>query len=218
MNTAESNWRDRIIEAFREHRGAVYGVARRYCDDEAAADVTQEVFLRVWNNRVGFDEARGNIRQYLCTIARGTAIDHLRRKSSQQGRDTRHATTTAHVGIDPNLAARLIDAEAAGRVQQALAQLHTGERRAIVMAFFGEMSYREVAIRLGVAEGTAKSRIRSGLAKLRDDLSSDWVGGLAGGLSGEEFGPRLSLAPAIPRAAASRAAAPRAAAPQSAAG
>lgn len=180
MNTAESNWRDRIVEAFREHRGAVYGVARRYCDDDAAADVTQEVFLRVWNNRAGFDEARGNIRQYLCTIARGIAIDHLRRKSSQQGRDTRHATITTRIEVDSDLTAQMIDAEVAGRVQAALAQLQTGERHAIVMAFFGEMSYREVAIRLGVAEGTAKSRIRSGLAKLRDDLANDWAGGLAG--------------------------------------
>ena len=174
MTDPDVIWREGIVEAFRLHRGSVYAVARRFCDDDAAADVTQEVFLRVWNNPAGFDEARGNIRQYLCTVARGVAIDHLRRTTSRAGRDTRHVSAIHGGNPDGDVARAMIAAEDATRVQRALERLQTGERHAIMMAFFGEMSYREVAIRLGVAEGTAKSRIRSGLAKLRLELAIEF--------------------------------------------
>jgi len=173
VQDVESNFRDDIVEAFRESRSAIYGIARRYCGDDAAADVTQDVFLRVWNNPTAFDAARGNLGQYMCTLARGIAIDHLRRRTSRQNRDVRHASSAP--AADSDLAHRLIDSEAADRVRQALGHLQSGERHAIMMAFFGEMTYREVAIRLGVAEGTAKSRIRAGLAKLREELGADFT-------------------------------------------
>lgn len=172
MQVVEST-RDEIVSAFRENRITIYAIARRYCGDDAAADVTQEVFLRVWNNPNGFDAVRGNLRQYMLTMARGIAIDHLRRQSSRRRRDVRHAA--GEQDIEQDLARPLIDSEVAERVHRALEQLHANERQPILMAYFGEMTYREVAIRLGVAEGTAKSRIRSGLTKLRLELGGEFA-------------------------------------------
>lgn len=172
MQVVETKLRDDIVGAFRDHRSVIYGIARRFCGDDAAADVTQEVFLRVWNNPMAFDAARGNLRQYMSTIARGIAIDHLRRRTSRRDRDIRHASR--EVDVDHDLTHRLIDSEIADRVRVALERLHSNERHAIMMAFFGDMTYREVALRLGVAEGTAKSRIRSGLSKLRDELGAEF--------------------------------------------
>ena len=147
----------------------IYAIARRICGEAAAADVTQEVFVRVWTNGHLFDETRGNLRQYLCTVARGVAIDHLRRQAAQLQRDDRHAL--ARTGETWDALRGLIDAETAERVRRALGRLHSTERDVIMAAFYRDMTYREVAIRLGIAEGTAKSRIRTALLKLRVELA-----------------------------------------------
>ncbi|MEO7399116.1 MAG: sigma-70 family RNA polymerase sigma factor [Ilumatobacteraceae bacterium] len=157
-----------LTEAFRQNRTAIYAVARRICGEDAAADVTQEVFLRVWKNFAKFDADRGSIRQYLLTIARGVSIDHLRRDASRRTRDRVDVSLDRQPTVDG--IQRLLERHDAARVASALALLSPNERNAIVAAFFEEMSYREVALRLGIPEGTAKSRIRLGLQKLRGEL------------------------------------------------
>ena len=170
---SDAELRAEYVQAIREHRGTLYGIARKTCGEANAADVLQEVFLRVWNNPTGFDAARGNMRQYLCTLTKGIAIDHLRRHTARTNRDLLHARGGAD-DIEPvDLAHRLIDSETRARVREALQRLHAGERHAIMLAYFGDMTYREVAVRLGIAEGTVKSRIRAGLSRLRHDLGTD---------------------------------------------
>ncbi|MEO6125264.1 MAG: sigma-70 family RNA polymerase sigma factor [Ilumatobacteraceae bacterium] len=160
-----------ISEVFREHRTFVHSIASRYCNEQAAADVTQDVFVRFWNHPERFDENRGSIRQYLATLTRGVAIDYLRRESARRIREERtHDSSDAEDHDDSRNSARLITNETTARVTAALALLGDDEREAIVAAFYNDVSYRQVGVMLGVAEGTIKSRIRLGLKKLRVDL------------------------------------------------
>ncbi len=157
-----------LTEAFRCNRTAIYALARRICGDDAAADVTQEVFLRVWRRPELFDASRGSMRQYLLTLARGVSIDHLRRDVARRARDMREMLTEGLA--NPDGMQRTIERESAQRVVSALGGLNSPEREAIIAAFYDDMSYRDVAFRLGIPEGTAKSRIRLGLQKMRSEL------------------------------------------------
>jgi RNA polymerase sigma-70 factor (ECF subfamily) len=156
-----------LTEAFRENRRLIYDIARRICGDDSAADVTQEVFLRLWRRPEMFDPDRGTMRRYLVTLSRGVAIDFLRRETARKRRDDRGSRGGE---VDADVSVRAVREEAVGRVVIALASLSQLERDAIVTAFYEDLSYREVASRLGLPEGTVKSRIRLGLQKMRCEL------------------------------------------------
>ena len=157
-----------FVAAFRDTRGLIDSIAKRHCGENSAADVTQEVFLRVWNNIDRIDESRGSLRAYLVTVARGVSIDFARRDSARRRREDLCGRDTTRADGDPNQ--HVIRAEEVSRLTGALGGLAPDERRAIMTAFYDDMSYREVATRLGIPEGTAKSRIRHGLTTLRSAL------------------------------------------------
>ena len=161
-----------VIDGFREHRPTLYLIARRYVGDDSANDVLQNVFVRIWSHASRFDESRGSARQYLCTLTRGMSIDHLRHVNAQRSRDDR---TIGHRGAftGEDTLQQLIDQDTTAAVQAALASIPPNERLVIVTAFYGGLTYREVAIELGIPEGTAKSRIRSGLRNLHRRLQSE---------------------------------------------
>ena len=108
------------------------------------------------------------MRSYLLTVSRGVAIDFLRRDTARRIRDDRLISQNRETHLD--VGQRLARKEAITRVAQALDQLSHSERDAIVAAFYEDITYREVAVQLGVPEGTVKSRIRHGLQKLRTEL------------------------------------------------
>jgi RNA polymerase sigma-70 factor, ECF subfamily len=170
---AIGRWRqDALAEAYRRHAGAVFALARRVLVDRAGAEeVIQEVFLRLWNAPDKFDPARGTLRSYLLAQAHGRAVDLLRSETSRKRREDREARKTAESGYD--LEHEVWDLAVAERVQSALALLPVEERRAIELAYFGGHTYREVAELLGNPEGTVKSRIRSGLRRLREHLADE---------------------------------------------
>jgi RNA polymerase sigma-70 factor, ECF subfamily len=157
-----------LTQAFRDHAAAVFGVARRVGGQNNASDVTQEVFLRLWAHPERFDPARGPLRSYLCTVARGVAIDFTRQERARMARDGRSTLVGLVPEVDPEHV--VIRDDDARRVNRALGQLEVDERTAIVEAFTHDISYRQAADRLRLPEGTVKSRIRLGLRKLRDDL------------------------------------------------
>ena len=163
-----------LAEAYRRHAGSVFGLSNRLLGDHAQAEeVVQEVFLRLWNDPDRFDPDRGSLRSFLLAHAHGRSVDVVRASSSRRTRENRDAQLTAEAGYDVDR--EVWDLTLAAQVREALADLHEGERAAIELAYFGGLTYREVAEQLGEAEGTVKSRIRVGLKRLRGVLQSAGV-------------------------------------------
>jgi RNA polymerase sigma-70 factor (ECF subfamily) len=160
---------DALAEAYRRHGGAVFGIARRVTSSSTEAeDVTQEVFLRLWNDPGRFDAHRGALRSFLVTQAHGRAVDVVRSRTARQRREERDARSTANAGYD--LQREVWDLAVADQVAQALSSLSDDERQSIELAYFEGHTYREVAALLAQPEGTIKSRIRNGLAKMKRSL------------------------------------------------
>jgi RNA polymerase sigma-70 factor (ECF subfamily) len=167
-----------LAEVYRRHGRAVYGLARRVLQDAAEAeDVTQEIFLRLWREPDRFDPDRGTLRSFLLAQAHGRAVDIVRSVSARRAREARDvAARTAHADYD--LQHEVWDLALADQVAQALGELSDDERRAIELAYFDGHTYREVARELEQPEGTIKSRIRSGMRRLRTALADAGVRGV----------------------------------------
>jgi RNA polymerase sigma-70 factor, ECF subfamily len=163
-----------LAEVYRRHGGAVYGLARRVLDNAAEAeDVTQEVFLRLWNAPDRFDPARGSLRSYLLAQSHARAVDVIRSQNSRRARESSDAMKTARAGYDMQNEAW--DLTLAHQVSEALATLPDDERRAIELAYFEGRTYVQVAEILNQPEGTVKSRIRNGMRRMRRTLLESGV-------------------------------------------
>jgi RNA polymerase sigma-70 factor, ECF subfamily len=162
---------DALAEVYRRYGGAVWGVARRVCNDRTLAeDVTQIVFVDLWRRPQRFDPARGGLRPWLVAQAHARAVDTVRSEVARQRRQEREAHFPAPP--PPDVEATVHVAELSHEVREAVGQLAAEERDAIVLAYFGGHSYRETAALLGAPEGTIKSRIRRGLLGLRRVLEA----------------------------------------------
>jgi RNA polymerase sigma-70 factor (ECF subfamily) len=160
-----------LAEAYRRHAGAVYALARRLLSDNVAAEeIVQEVFLRLWNQPDKFDPGRGTLRSFLLAQCHGRSVDLLRSDTARRRREESDLRRSAEAGYD--LEHEVMDLTVAERVHEAVRGLPEGERRAIELAYFGGHTYREVATLLDEPEGTIKSRIRTGMRRLRDDLGA----------------------------------------------
>lgn len=160
-----------LAEVYRRHGGAVYALAARVIGDASnAEEVVQEVLLKLWSNPDRFDPERGSLRSFLLTQTHSRAVDMLRRDGSRRRREEGDALRTAEAGYD--LEHEVWDLAVAEQVRDAMSVLPVNERKPIELAYFGGHSYREVALLLDEPEGTVKSRIRSGLRRLRSELQT----------------------------------------------
>ena len=167
---------DALAEVYRRHAGAVFALARRLLADRTLAEeVVQEVFLRLWNAPDRFDPGRGSLRSYLLAQCHGRSVDLIRSESSRRRREERDLTMTAEGGYD--LEHEVWDMAVADRVKVTLQGLPRAEREAILLAYFGGHTYKEVADLLAMPEGTVKSRIRAGLKRMRGELAGAGIGG-----------------------------------------
>jgi RNA polymerase sigma-70 factor (ECF subfamily) len=160
-----------------EHHRGVYGAAYRILGNQAQAqDVAQDVFLRIWRSPGKFDSRRGELGSYLRLMARSRALD-VWREGQAAGRASDRlklvvAKEEPRVEDRPAPMAELESDRSA--VRDALKRLPTAQREAVVMAYWGGLTADQIAKRAGVPLGTAKSRIRLGLAKLRDEVESSF--------------------------------------------
>jgi len=163
-----------LARLYDRYGGAVHGVARRLVRDDALAeDVTQEVFLRLWRRPQRFDPSRGTLRAFLLRDAHGRSIDLIRSEESRRAREEHDAYRSSTDAPGPEH--EVWEAVRSEKVRAALAALPELERDSVVLAYFGGLSYREVAERLGQPEGTTKSRIRAAMQRLRGTLMSEGV-------------------------------------------
>jgi RNA polymerase sigma-70 factor (ECF subfamily) len=166
-----------LADVYDVYAGMVHGLALRVLRDRRAAeDVTQEVFVALWQDPHRFDADRGTLRGFLATLAHRRAVDAVRRDEARRARELRAAHAPAP-GPDP--AETVIDLSDSERVRVLVAGLPTAQRRALELAYFAGRTYRQVAEELGIPEGTAKSRLRLALQaiseKLRGELSERWA-------------------------------------------
>ncbi len=161
---------ERAIEALHErYAGPLFSLARQVTRSERTAqDVVQEVFIAVWRSAERFDPAKGSVSAWLFALARHKAIDAVRREMTVQRR-----TVEADLALEE--APDDVDAEAWRRIQgervrDAIDRLPPAQKEAVELAFFAGLTHVEVAERLEIPLGTAKTRIRTALLRLRDIL------------------------------------------------
>jgi RNA polymerase sigma-70 factor (ECF subfamily) len=158
-----------VEELYARYAGPLYSLARQVTNaDRFAQDVVQEVFVALWRDASRFDPAKGAVAPWLFSLARHKAIDLIRREANVQKR-------TADVDLELEHADDDTDQEAwlrirRDRVHAAIRDLTPLQREALDLAFFHGLTHVEVAERLGIPLGTAKTRIRSALLRLREVL------------------------------------------------
>ena len=137
---------------------------------EEAEDVLQEVFLQVWRRAGDFDEQRGRPFTWLVTLARSRAIDRLRLLAARQRVADSAAQSTSDEVSDA--ATDTLHSEQREIVRRALAELPEDQKRTLLLAYFEGLTQTEIASRVGAPLGTVKTRMRSGMLKLRELLAS----------------------------------------------
>lgn len=162
---------DTFARAYREHARTVFHAALRVTKDPVLADdVTHDVFLRLWRRPDRFDPARGELGSFLRLMARSRALDLWREAQAAgraQDRLERAFDGDRQGDADQGPLTRTVADEEAAAVRRALGALPESQREALVLAYWGGLTADEIARRIGVPLGTAKSRIRLGLNRLR---------------------------------------------------
>ncbi len=164
--------------AYDRYGGFVYSLARRVTgSDDAARDITQDVFTFLWKEPERVDLERGTLRAYLGVVTHRRAVTEVRSTARRRARETRVSVAAGRAATDPH--AELVETDArrwrAGRLRDFVLSLPSEQRVALELAYFEGCTYREVAERLAIPEGTAKSRLRLALSRLRTMLEAQPV-------------------------------------------
>jgi RNA polymerase sigma-70 factor, ECF subfamily len=166
-----------LAQLYDRYRVILFGLLMRILNNrEEAEDVLQELFLQVWRKAADFDETRGRPFTWLVTLGRSRGIDRLRTLAARE----RVAEAGAREVADEisDAAADAFKSEQRGLVSDALAKLPDEQKRAIMLAYFDGLTQSEIATRLGAPLGTVKTRMRTGMLRLRELLAGQ----------GESFG------------------------------
>ena len=147
-----------------------FGLAVRVIRDPAQAEeVTQEAFLEIWRTASRFDKERGSAVSWILTLVHRKSVDRVRSAEASTRRDTTYHQSDVTVEHDSTAEAAQASMEAR-RVRQALGSLTEVQRQALELAYFKGYTHTEVATMLDLPLGTAKTRIRDGLIRLRDTM------------------------------------------------
>lgn len=162
-----------FAELYDETSRRVYGLVLRVIKDPAQAqEVTQEVYLDVWRSASRYQTGRGSAVAWILTIAHRKAVDRVRSAEASSRRETTYEQHNQAVEHDSTAEAAHASLEAR-RVRAALAGLTPAQREAIELAYLGGYTHAEVALLLDLPLGTAKTRIRDGMIRLRDQMGGE---------------------------------------------
>lgn len=154
------------------HRIVFTLIVRIVMNRETAEEVSLDVFHEVWQRAAGYDPANGSVSGWIMNLARSRAIDRLRFDQRKKRVNTYpHSLGPTTDIVDPQQAC--LFEEQSRVLRDALEVLTPEERNAIETAFFSELTYEQTAKKLNQPLGTVKTRIRSGLGKLREALKGD---------------------------------------------
>ncbi|GCD46940.1 ECF RNA polymerase sigma factor SigK [Streptomyces paromomycinus] len=149
----------------------VFGMARRVLRDTAQAEeVTQEVLLEIWRRAGRYDPGRGSALSWILTLAHRRAVDRVRAARAASEREERAARRGA-VTVFDEVAEEVEGSFEREWVRRCLERLTALQRQSVTLVYYDGYTHREAARRLAVPLGTVKSRLRDGLARLRDCLA-----------------------------------------------
>lgn len=148
----------------------VFGLVRRLLVDHSQSEeVTQEIFLEIWQTASRFDPNKGGATTWILTMAHRRAVDRVRASQSSRDRDVKIGIRDYQNDYD-NVSANVEVKVEHERVEKAMGRLTELQRQAIQLSYYGGYSNSEVAEILSVPIGTVKTRIRDGMIRLRDEM------------------------------------------------
>lgn len=155
----------------------IAGIAARTLDRAAVEDLVQDVFLTVWRNAERFDPERGTVRSWVLQITHFRLLNELRRRNRQPEivPDPEGFVLASLPADEPGPAEVAWQERRRAILQSALDELPPPQREALGLAFLGDLTHEQVAAKLGLPLGTAKTRIRAGLQRLRSTLGPHWA-------------------------------------------
>jgi RNA polymerase sigma-70 factor (ECF subfamily) len=161
----------------RRYARRVFGLAVQSIDRATAEDLVQDVFLTVWRNAARFDPERGPVRSWILQIAHFRLLNELRRRSRQPEimPDPEGLVLEGLAGGDPDPADVVSQQHRRAVLKSAFDELPPPQREAVGLAFLEDLTHEQVAAELDLPLGTAKTRIRTGLKKLRVVLAPQWA-------------------------------------------
>lgn len=158
-------------ELYDKYSGALLGVIVSVTGDgEAARDVLQESFVKVWKNIEKYDESKGRLFTWLLNIARNTAIDYLRSSETKITKGKLRSEKTDAI-IENKMGSVSMNIDTIG-IKEVLDKLPDEQKIVIEKAYFGGLTREDIAEELNLPVGTVKTRLRSALIKLREILNS----------------------------------------------
>lgn len=159
-----------FAELYEEISPRVFGLVRRLLVDHAQSEeVTQEIFLEIWQNATRYEPTKGGASTWILTMAHRRAVDRIRASQAGRDRDVRIGIRDFVAEYD-NVSAEVETTIEHERVKKAMLKLTELQRQAVTLAYYGGYSHSEVAEMLKVPIGTVKTRLRDGMIRLRDEL------------------------------------------------
>ncbi len=167
------------VELVRAHQARVYGLCYRFTGSaQDAEDLTQDLFLKVFGHLRAFDQTRGSLAVWVITLTRNLLVDHYRRSRLQRASSSMEdfwldedAPSLQIEDARPGPYAHALQRHLEREVQAALARISPELREAVILRDLQDMDYKDIAVVLGIPQGTVKSRISRGRAELARLLS-----------------------------------------------
>jgi RNA polymerase sigma-70 factor (ECF subfamily) len=160
-----------LARLYDRYSAAAFGVASKVCGNRMLAeDAVQEAFLSIWRRTGSYNPQRGSVASYLFGAVHNKAVDSIRHEQSLRRREQAVTDWSEEPGDEEVVEAAWLSVRRS-QVRAALQRLSSAQREALQMAYFEGVTYAEVAERLGIPLGTAKTRIRDGMIRLRALLS-----------------------------------------------